>query len=387
MIELIEKFIPLRRPSEERVSMLLAQIPSRLRYRNYFYQLVDPGGQWATVEQVLRMVAQGEDGLDRATFVVFPEVSVPFRYKDDLLTIIQKEFRPNTVTIAGFEHISLRQFWQVLAEYGAHNAEAHRLTADGMNRAEADRPVNWCLVAVKDEHGDLRCFVEAKTHPFFGEEFLDQPRDLYRGRYLYLFRSQLAPLSFIVLICLDYIYRDRHGSNILTIMRKANEIYYRERQPLDLLFVIQCNPKPEHQVFQDTAVGFYGEHLIFTPGVKNATTVFLNTSAETTVEGVTEERGGFGHSAVLVHKGRRLPATAVAEYSTDQLGGGPVSRLRFGGETRLYHLDLSLFHERDPRTSRSPIKLLSVHGLREAGWRKLEGEEIISGVSTRDELD
>jgi hypothetical protein len=387
MVEVIEKFIPLRLPSEERVSMLLAQIPSRLRYRNYAYHLVDPKSQWAMVERILRMVARGEDGLDRATFLVLPEASVPFESRDDLLSIIQRDFRPNTVTIAGFEHISLRQFWQLLAEYGAHNAEAHRLTADGMNRAEADRPVNWCLVAVKDEEGGLRCFVEAKTHPFFGEEFLDQPRDLYRGQYVYFFRSQHAPLSFVVLICLDYIYRDRHGSNILTIIRKANDLYYRERLALDLLFVIQCNPKPEHQVFQDTAVGFYGEHLIFTPGVKNATTVFLNTSSETSVEGVTEGRGDFGHSAVLVHKGRRLPATAVAEYSTDQLGGGPVSRLRFGAETRLYHLDLSLFHERDPRTSRSPIKILSVHGLRAGEWRKLEGEEIISGVSTREELD
>jgi len=88
-----------------------------------------------------------------------------------------------------------------------------------------------------------------------------------------------------------------------------------------------------------------------------------------------------------VHKGRRPPATAVVEYSTDQLGGGPVSRLRFGTGTRLYHLDLSLFHERDPRTSRSPIKILSVHGLRDGEWRRLEGEEIISGVSTREELD
>jgi hypothetical protein len=77
----------------------------------------------------------------------------------------------------------------------------------------------------------------------------------------------------------------------------------------------------------------------------------------------------------------------VAEYSTDDLGEGPVSRLRFGGETRLYHLDLSLFHERDVRTSRSPIKILSIHGHRGGGWHKLEGEEIISGVSSREELD
>jgi hypothetical protein len=274
-----------------------------------------------------------------------------------------------------------------LAEYDPDNAEAHRLTVAGMNQAEAGRPVNWCLVAVKDDQGDLHCYVEAKTHPFFGEEFLDQPRDLYRGQYIYLFRSLHAPLSFVVLICLDYIYRDRHGSNILTIIRKANEIYYQERQTLDFLFVIQCNPKPEHPVFLDTAVGFYGEHLIFTPGVKNATTVLLNSSAETHIDGVADERGGFGHSALLVHKGRRLPATSVAEYSTDQLSGGPVSRLRFGTETRLYHLDLSLVHQRDPRTSRSPIKILSVYGRRGGEWHKLEGEEIISGISTREELD
>ena len=211
MVELIEKFIPLRLPNEELVSMILAQIPSRLRYRNYFYQVVDPEGQWALVERTLRMVARGEDGLDGAAFLIFPEVSVPFRFKDDLVRIIQQDFRPNTVTIAGFEHISLRQFWQVLAEYDADNAEAHRLTAHGMNRAEADRPVNWCLAAVKDAEGRLHCFVEAKTHPFFGEEFLDQPRDLYRGQYLYFFRSQFAPLSFVVLICLDYIYRDEIG--------------------------------------------------------------------------------------------------------------------------------------------------------------------------------
>ncbi|HSB67809.1 MAG TPA: hypothetical protein VLT62_00555 [Candidatus Methylomirabilis sp.] len=387
MVELIEKSVSLLPPAGDRLCMLLAQIPSRLRLRNSFYRLADPEAQWAMVEQILRMVARGEDGLDRATFLLFPEVSVPWPHRDDLLSIVREEFPPNTVTIAGFEHISLRQFWQLLAEYHADNAEAHLLTAEGMNQAEAERPVNWCLVAVKDAQGTLRCFVEAKTHPFFGEEFLDRPRDLYRGRYLYLIRSRLSPLGFLVLICLDYIQRDRHGSNLLAIIHRANEIYYRERLPLDLLFVIQCNPKPEHPVFRDTAVGFYGEHLMFTPGVRDATTVLLNTSSETRIEGVPEERGGFGHSAVLVHRDRRLPATSVAEYSTDDLGGGPVSRLRFGGETRLYHLDLSLFHERDVRTSRSPIKILSIHGHRDGRWHKLEGEEIISGVSSREELD
>lgn len=382
MVQLIEKFIDLKIPAEERLSLLLAQLPNRLEYQNYFYRVIDPEEKWAMVRRVLEMVAKGEDQLDRASFLVFPEASIPLRYREAILDLLQRDRRRNTVTVLGFEHVNLRQYRQLLAEYRPDNEEAYHLVAEDARGGESERPVNWCLVAVKDDAGQLRCLLEAKTHPFFGEEFLDQPHDLYRGRYLYLFRSTLAPFNFIVLICLDYIYRDHQGSNILSIIQKANDIFYRERQQLDLLTVIQCNPKPDHQVFLDTAVGFYGEHLIFTPGVKNTTTVFVNTSAETEIEGVAEARGAFGHSALVVHKGRRLPATAVAEYSTDDLGGGTASRLRFGPHSRLYHLDLALFHERDPRTTRTPVKILSVHALEEARWRKLEGDEIISGVRT-----
>lgn len=232
--------------------------------------------------------------------------------------------------------------------------------------------------AVKDDSGWLQCYIEAKTHPFFGEEFLDQPHDLCKGRYLYLFRSSLSPVNFMVLICLDYIYRDRHGSNAIAIIRKAKELFYKQRQQLDLLFVIQCNPKPEHKVFLDTTIGFYGEHLILTPGVKYGATLFLNSSGDSSIEGVTSET--FGYSSVVVHKDRRLPSTAVAEYSTDDLSGGPVSRLRFGPETHLYFVELSLFHSRDPSTTRTPVKILRIFCWEEEKWRKLEGEEIISDM-------
>ena len=263
-------------------------------------------------------------------------------------------------------------------EYRAFNEEAYELVIKERNTVEEERPVNCCLIAVKDDSGRLQCYVQDKTHPFIGEEFLDQPHDLYKGRYVYLFRSSLSPVNFMVLICLDYIYRDRHGSNAITIIRKANELFYKHRQQLDLLFVIQCNPKPEHKVFLDTTIGFYGEHLIFTPGVKYGATMFLNSSRDTSIEGVALET--FGYSSVVLHKDRRLPSTAVAEYSTDDLNGGPVSRLRFGPQTRLYFVELALFHSRDPRTTRTPLKILNIFCWEQGKWRKLQGEEIISGI-------
>ena len=89
--------------------------------------------------------------------------------------------------------------------------------------------------------------------------------------------------------------------------------------------ILEMAASPEHKVFQDVVSGFYAERLIFMPGVKNATTVFLNCSRETEVEGVKLGDEGFGHSAVVVHKDRRLPSTSVAEYRTDDFFGEPVS--------------------------------------------------------------
>lgn len=378
MVEIIEKSIPLRIPLEENCPILLAQLPNRLRYQHFLYQVANPDQKWAMVKPVLAMAASKEGRFDRTKFMAFPEASIPFRYKDEILQLIHDRFPPNTVTILGFEHILFRQYWHLLREYRAFNEEAYELVLSERATGDEERPVNWCLIVIKDDTGRLHCYLEAKTHPFFGEEFLDQPHDLYRGRHLYLFRSGLSPLNFMVLICLDYIYRDRHGSNAIAIIRKANELFYKERQQLDLLFVIQCNPKPEHKVFLDTTIGFYGEHLIFTPGVKYGATLFLNSSGETVIEGVTS--GTFGYSSIVVHRDRRLPPTAVAEYSTDDLNGGPVSRLRFGQETRLYLVELSLFHSRDPRTTRTPVRILSIFCWEEGKWRRLEGEEIISGI-------
>lgn len=378
MIEIVEKSIPLTIPLQDNCPILLAQLPNVLRHRRFLYQVADPEQKWAMVRPILEMAAEVEGRLGGTRFVAFPEGSIPFGYRDEILRFIDSRFPPNTVVILGFEHILFRQYCELLSEYRAFNEEAHAFVSNERQGVEEDRPVNCCLIAIKDDSGRLHCYVEAKTHPFIGEEFLDQPHDLYRGRHLYLFRSSLSPLNFMAIICLDYIYRDRHDSNALAMIRKANQLFYKERQQLDLLFVIQCNPKPEHKVFVDTTIGFYGEHLMFTPGVKHGVTLFLNSSGETVVDRVTS--GTFGHSSVVVHKDRRLPPTAVAEYSTDDLGGGPVSRLRFGPETRLYVVELALFHSRDPRTTRTPAKILSIFCWDKGEWRKLQGEEIISGV-------
>jgi hypothetical protein len=233
---------------------------------------------------------------------------------------------------------------------------------------------------VKEASGKVRVFFEAKSHPFRGEEFLDTARDLYRGRHLYLFRSRPSCFNFMVLICLDYLYRDLYASNVRTIIDHANALFFTTRQTLDAIFVIQCSPKPEHPAYRDVLNGFYGEYIEDTPGVRDTVTVFGNCSDESVIEGY-DGGGCFGVSSVVIGRRHKLARVALPEFSTDDFGGAPLCRLRFGTATRLYYFNLPLHHEPDPRSPRLALKVHSV--MRPTvtdGWAKITGEELPGAV-------
>jgi hypothetical protein len=180
----------------------------------------------------------------------------------------------------------------------------------------------------------------------------------------------------MTLICLDYLYRDLYSSNIKQIIDHANHLFFTTRQGLDAIFVIQCNPKPEHHSYREVVSGFYGEYLEDTPGVRETVTVFGNSSSETLLEGVSPT-AGYGHSYVVINRHHKVGKLTLKEFKTDDFGGAPVCRLRFGPKTRLFYFNLPPHHELDPRTSRMPLKLHSIMRWTDnREWEKLLGEEL-----------
>jgi hypothetical protein len=176
----------------------------------------------------------------------------------------------------------------------------------------------------------------------------------------------------MAIICLDYLYRDLYNSNIKQIIDHANQLFFSTRQGLDTLFVIQCNPKPEHQAYRDVVCGFYGEYLEDLPGVREAVTVFGNASDETMLEGAVQSNG-FGHSYVVINKNHKLEKIRSQEFCTDDFDNAPVCRLRFGSGTRLLYFNLPLHHEIDPRSSRVPLKVHTVMQRMSGGtWAKVK---------------
>jgi len=372
MPEIIDKKVNLEFPLGHHLHCMVAQIPNHLKRADIGFSVIDPEEKWRLVNSVLELVAIGEGNLKKLHFLLFPESSLPVSRFDDMLATIEQRFRPNTITVFGVEHIRLRQYRDLLERFRADNAEAIDFVDHDIDSGDVlDMPVNWCCIAIKEADGHLRVFLEAKSHPFHGEEYVDKFHDLYRGRHFYLFRSRPSCFNFMTIICLDYLYRDLYTSNIRQIIDHANQIYFKTRQSLDALFVIQCNPKPEHSAYRDVISGFYGEYLEDTPGVRETVTVFGNVSEETTIEG-SPASNAFGSSYVVINDSHRLAQTSSSEFDTDNFGGAPICRLRFGKGTRLLYFNLPPQHEVDPRTLRVPLKVHAIMAVDDAGeWRNI----------------
>lgn len=374
MPEIINKKVNLTFPLGHHLHCLIAQLPNHLHRETGFHP-IEHSQQWDMIQSVMQLVAEGAGNLKKLHFLMFPESALPVSCFDLFVAYVQQQFRPNIVTMIGIEHVSLRIYRQFLERFIHDNREAAELVDHDIDSGDIlDVPVNWCAIMVKEADGTVRVFLEAKSHPFHGEEFIDTYHDLYRGRHFYLLRSRPSCFNFMAIICLDYLYRDIYRSNIKQIIDHANQLFFSTRQGLDALFVVQCNPKPEHHAYRDVLSGFYGEYLEDSPGVRETVTVFGNASDETRLEGVVQT-GGFGHSFVAVNRSHRLGKADYQEFSTDDFGGAPLCRLRFTTGTRLFYFNLPLHHELDPRSSRVPLKVHSVMGRTgNGGWSKLPAQ-------------
>lgn len=373
MFRIVEKRLNVEFARGHHQHCLVCQIPNRLGQQDFPCKLADPASQWQKIRSILDLVAEGSGNLKKLHFLIFPESAMPAVHLGEAIEFIRDRFRPNTVTLFGVEHVRLAEYRHFLENYRQDNEEVLASVLADIDAGDIEEvPVNWAVAAVKEADGRLRVFFFAKSHPFVGEETIDPFHDLYRGKIFPLFRCTPTGFNFMALICLDYVYRDLYQSNISVIIDKANELFFQTRQRLDLLAVLECNPKPEHKAFRDVVNGFYGEYLAYTPGVRDTVTLFCNVSDETSG---MESRGTatFGRSMVVIHKNHKIAPVNLPEFASDDYGGLPVCRLRFGTATRLYFFNIPLFHELDPRTTRVPLKIHSIFRPGPEGWQKLEG--------------
>ena len=373
MFKIVEKKVMLEFPRGHHLHCLLSQIPNEIRTDAE----VDPAAisrrKWGRIYSVLDLVAQAPGNLSKLHFLVFPESVLPVEFFAEMLQHIETHFSNNTVTMVGIEHMRLTEFYSFAGQFSADNAEL--LESIRTDRLSGDIDcllVNSAATIIKDAHGDTHVYLQAKSHPFALEEGLDASSDLYHGKIFPLWRSEPNAFNFMALICFDYIYRTLLQSNISLIIDHANELFFSSRQQLDLLVVLECNPKPEHRTFRDVIHGFYGELLEASPGVRDTITVFCNTTKLVNPPPEVGPDDTFGYSSVVISNHHRMHSYKLTEFSTDDFGGLPISRLRFGPDSRLYYFNLPVFYEFDPRTTRIPLKVHRIYKHAESeGWTNI----------------
>ncbi|OQY18840.1 MAG: hypothetical protein B6I36_05920 [Desulfobacteraceae bacterium 4572_35.1] len=371
MFQIVDKKVFLDYPLGHHLHCMISQIPNDLRVIDNQVEEDAIAAKWALIKSVMNLVATRAGNLKKLHFLLFPEATLPTCHLDDALALIEQSFCTNTVTMLGMEHLRLSLFQGVVERFADDNQELLQSIVDDLDSADiADLHVNWAVIVVKEGSGRVRVFLQAKSHPFVGEESLDH-RDLYHGKVFPLFRSYPTGFNFMAMICFDYIYRTIYQSNINTVIQHANELFFSTRQHLDFLAVLECNPKPEHDTFRDVINGFYGEYLAAAPGVRDTITAFCNSSGQTRdyLPHVSAE-DTFGYSSVMIHKKYRMACEQLNDFKIDDFSGLPIRRLRFGCETRLYYFNLPVFYEFDLRSTRMPLKVHSIfESTAQGGWQ------------------
>ncbi|WP_321389824.1 hypothetical protein [uncultured Desulfuromusa sp.] len=362
MFTIIKKNIDIDFPRGHHLHCLICQIPNEIRLDNEAdFQSVTQR-KWQRIRSVLELITTAESNLKKIHFLLFPEGTLPFDHFDQALAMISKSFPNNTVTMLGLEVLPLISFSDLARRFVADNEELLQSVDNDRQSGDIDAlQVNSTATIVKESSGKVRVFLQAKSHPCYHEEAMEPHRDLYHGKVFPLWHCPSTGFNFMAMICFDYIYRTPYQSNIRQIIDYANELYFSSRQQLDLLVVLECNPKPEHHLFRNVVHGFYGEMIDATPGVHDTMTVFCNASGETNASLPEEYKESFGHSSIIMHEDHKIASREFSNFTVDNFDGLPVCRLRFNSETRLFYFNLPVFHRFDPRTTRMPMKIHRIY--------------------------
>ena len=115
MFRIVEKQLQLDFPLGHHLHGLICQIPNQLGVARFACKLVDPEAQWEQIRAIFELVAEGAGNLKKLHFLLLPEAAMPAARVDDALAFIDRNFRPNTVTLFGVEHVTLAEYREVLA--------------------------------------------------------------------------------------------------------------------------------------------------------------------------------------------------------------------------------------------------------------------------------
>ena len=238
------------------VGMLLVQpfIEFPRPLQEPFRRRADAASVPAVLDKVFRLARS-----EGACFLLFPEYFLPgLAAVEHVRSRLAAEEVPRpTVVIAGVHGLSREEYAALCTLPGV------AVTVDPANapsEVEESEWVNTSVTFVKDDDGRLSLYLQPKLSPAW-PEVETAYGSMFRGSAVNVFRARFDngfPCSFFSLLCFDWVGRESGIAVPAAVLTELNSAARDAGGPLPLqwAFVLQHNPKPNHQTFLRAANEF-----------------------------------------------------------------------------------------------------------------------------------
>jgi hypothetical protein len=274
------------------IGLYLAQILNKVDGRSLELEEVEK--KWDVINSVLDFACSHYD-TKPFNFLIFPEISVPYKYRDKLIKRIKKnDFPSNTITILGLEHISVKNCGKFINSIEESDERVKKSMEKLEVKEKKNKKVNLCLIALKSGKGSPRFFIQPKIMPSKYEGSENNIENLFQGNFIYYFISD--EFNFIVLICSDFF--KRAVGSLTKIIDVIDYEIIKQGNHLDFIINIQHNPyksPPEDKYF------FHSLNRLYDDGEKchrHLCTIFLNS--------VISNSGKGDPSKVMFYKTKKI---------------------------------------------------------------------------------
>lgn len=234
-------------------------------------------------------------------FCIFPEYAWSQDLITDGLATIEKhaEMRAYVLPV---EHLTLDEYRHLLKTLSHHRWLPKDLLRDELKELDEAVGGNWitnvALIALSTP-ARLTVIPQRKLYPAALEELSSSKWKLFRGRQPRIIAGENC--RFSVLICFDLISRD--DAKVL----RPRDLLTNLDDPIDYVFVPECNPKPLHDLYLKAAIAMFQSPM----WGRRAGTVIIANAAEGSRLALLEEPLFFGYSRLLGNLGRITPSSTV----------------------------------------------------------------------------
>ncbi len=211
------------------------------------------------IERIIRTLGiakQADHGCEKTHFTIFPEYSIPGL---EGIAEIEKILRDNswkdgTILIGGVDGLPKSEYSTLCSK---DNTEVHQ--ENKADKVQNDQWVNCCITWAKKADGTLKRWVQPKLSSAWPEKNITHSR-MFAGCSVYVFSGKFenqTDCRFSSLTCFDWIGPIGTSYGIWAVLSKINNRWRNTRREMNLVFVLQFNPEPNHRNFLENARNYF----------------------------------------------------------------------------------------------------------------------------------